>query len=163
MTKHKKTIGDKLLFGRDEWFALPKLKIPAIKGKIDTGAKTSSIHAANIKLKRAAGKKIVSFDVYPLQGNTDVVLQCRAAVCDQRLVMSSNGHKENRYVIKTIISIAGQLWEIEMTLSDREPLRYRLLIGRETLKNRVLINPSLSCNQQKMAAQSVQKKYYADT
>lgn len=159
MTKHGKIIDDKLLFGRDEWFALPQLKLPAIKGKIDTGAKTSSIHAFNISTKKVESKEYVLFDVHPIQGNVEIVRRCRALIEDRRLVMSSNGHKESRFVIKTLISIAEQCWEIEVTLSDREPLRYRMLIGREALKHRVLINPSLSCNQKKMSAQSVCDMY----
>ena len=122
-----KKIGDKLLIGRAEWIVFPELSIPAIKAKIDTGAKTSSLHALNIKTKWIHHTEIVVFDVYPLQANDQTIIHCRAPVIDRRLIMSSNGSKENRYVIKTRISLAAMTWEIEVPLSDRDPIKYRML------------------------------------
>lgn len=133
---------DKLLIGRSEWCRLPKLKLPAIKAKIDTGAKTSALHALNIKPFRQKGQTWVYFDVYPLQGNQQVLVACKAPVLGRRLVMSSNGHKENRYVIETALGLGEHCWKIQLTLANRDPLRFRLLLGREALGSRFLIDPN---------------------
>ena len=148
--KIQKCIEDKLLIGRDEWVSLPDLSLPMIKAKIDTGAKTSAIHAFNISQKKHRGVDTVFFEVHPLQGNNEIKIHCQSPITDQRIVMSSNGHKENRYVISSKLNIAGVSWPIEITLSNRDPLKYRLLLGREALKKYVLIDPHLSCHQTKM-------------
>lgn len=154
-----KMIGDKLLIGRAEWLELPALNIPAIKAKIDTGAKTSSLHAINIKPKRIGGEAYVLFDVQPLQGNDELIIHCKAPVIDRRAVMSSNGSKENRYVIQAQIALAKMTWDIEITLSDRDPLRYRMLLGREALKGRVLVDPGKNCHQHKINHKALAKLY----
>ena len=137
---------DKLLIGRNEWCQLPDLQIPVIKAKIDTGAKTSAIHAFNIRPVTENQQTWVLFDIYPLQGNTNPRLTCRAPVVDVRAIMSSNGHKEHRYIVKTNLQLADKVWQVELSLSNRDPLRFRLLLGREALKNFVLIDPNLSCH-----------------
>lgn len=143
-------IGKKLLIGRNEWCQLPDLNIPAIKAKIDTGAKTSALHAFNIEPINIKGKKYVCFDVHPIQGRDDVIVRCKALVADERAIMSSNGHKEHRYVITTPLKIGAKTWNIELTLSNRDPLRYRMLLGREALNNRTLIYTGITCNQGKI-------------
>jgi ribosomal protein S6--L-glutamate ligase len=142
--------GNKLLIGRDEWCALPDLGIPAIKAKIDTGAKTSALHAFNIRCVKRNKASLVHFDVHPLQGDEKILVSCVAPLIDERHIMSSSGHIEHRYVIQTSVIIGDQQWAIEVTLSNRDPLRYRLLLGREALNNRVLIDPGLSCHQKKI-------------
>lgn len=156
---HPKTLNEKLLLGRSEWCGLPDLDIPAIKAKIDTGAKTSAIHAFNIRTHTDNGQAWVDFELHPLQANNDVIIQCQAAIIDERSIMSSNGHKEHRYVIKTPITIGQQQWEIEVTLSNRDPLKYRMLLGRESLSNRTLVDPSLNCNQGKISKIRLDKYY----
>ena len=147
----RKAKKQKLLIGRCEWFALPELKVSAIKAKIDTGAKTSSIHAFNISpFRDEEGVLCVHFDICPLQGTLRNKVRCAARVHDHRYIMSSNGQKEKRYIIQTQIQLADRSWKIQLSLSDREPLRYRMLIGREALRRRVLIDPSLSCHQGEM-------------
>lgn len=136
----------RLLIGRAEWCELPELKIPGIKAKVDTGAKTSAVHALNIKYYRKQTQRYVSFDVHPIQSNTDVLVHCRAPLVEKRYVMSSNGQKEHRPVIQTTLVLGDQQWLIELTLSNREPLRYRLLLGREALAHRVVIDPALNCH-----------------
>jgi ribosomal protein S6--L-glutamate ligase len=79
------------------------------------------------------------------------LISCKAPVVDERRITSSNGHRENRYVIKTLLQMGEQCWEIELTLSNRDPLRYRMLLGREAINNRVLIHPGITCNQGKRA------------
>jgi len=152
-----------LHIGWQEWCAFSELHIPAIKAKIDTGAKTSAIHASDLKPFTREHKHYLHFLVYPLQHNTDIKKRCTAEIIDKRFVMSSNGCQEERYVIKTLISMGGQSWEIELTLSDRDPLRYRLLLGREALRGRVLINPSKACCLTKLNTQEINHLYYKDT
>ncbi|MHA7840276.1 MAG: ATP-dependent zinc protease family protein [Gammaproteobacteria bacterium] len=142
-----KKSNSKLLIGRSEWCQLPSLNIPAIKAKIDTGAKTSAIHAFNVKPFSTAGVLFVNFDILPLQNKKDIIIRCEAEVVDERYIMSSNGQKEHRYVIKSPLKMGDQCWDIELTLSNREPLRFRLLLGREALNNRVLIDPHLAYHQ----------------
>lgn len=140
--KNKIDINDYLLIGWNEWCALPALGIHAIKAKIDTGAKTSAIHAYDISAYEFKRKKFVRFKVHPLQKRTIVSINCEAEVIDERHIMSSSGHIENRYVISTPIHLGGHEWMIELTLSDRDPLRFRMLLGRTALKGRVLIEPN---------------------
>lgn len=131
-----------LLIGWSEWCALPELGIASIKAKIDTGAKTSAIHAYSITAYQLRNKHFVRFNIHPLPKRDDITISCNAEVIDQRHVMSSNGHIENRYVITTPIRLGEQEWNIELTLSNRDPLRFRMLLGREALKGRVVIDPS---------------------
>jgi len=138
---------DKFLIGRTEWCTLPELGIPAIKANIDTGAKTSALHAFNIRPFRIRGKKHVRFDIHPIRRSDKILRHCEAEVVDERYIMSSNGHKEHRCVILTPLTIADYCWEIELTLSNRDPLTFRMLLGREALLGRVLIDPSLACHQ----------------
>ena len=150
---------NKLLLGRDEWCALPDLHIPAIKAKIDTGAKTSALHAFNIHVLKRHHKKIIHFDIHPLQSDVSTLVSCIAPLADERHIMSSSGHIEHRYVILTTLQIASQAWEVEISLSNRDPLRYRMLLGREALVNRVLIDPTLTCHQQKITLKKARKFY----
>ncbi|MDP1574753.1 MAG: ATP-dependent zinc protease [Coxiellaceae bacterium] len=156
---HTKTIGNKLLLGRDVWCQLPDLRLPMIKAKIDTGAKTSSLHAFNIERKKKNNKEFVTFDIHPLQRDDTLVITCSAPLIDGRRVMSSNGHIEYRYVIETTLVIAHESWTIEITLSNRDPLRYRFLLGREALKNRIVIDPSLHCHQKLAQKKKIEQLY----
>lgn len=133
-----------LLIGWREWCALPELDIPAIKAKIDTGARTSALHAFNIHLKTKKGQPVVAFSVFPLQGNTQVIVNCESPLVDERLITSSNGHREHRYVILTAIKINNQMRPIELSLSNRDPLKFRMLLGREALKNLAAIDVTRS-------------------
>lgn len=140
-SKKKKVVDGKLLIGRYEWCALPDLNIPIIKGKVDTGAKTSAIHAFNIKHQIINKKPHALFDIHPLQSNTDICINCRAPIIDERDIMSSNGHIEKRYIIETLFELGDHAWMIELSLSNRDPLKFRLLLGRQALRKRVLIDP----------------------
>jgi len=149
-------VHNKLLIGRSEWFALPLLHIPFIKAKIDTGAKTSALHAFNIEYDDADGQPWVHYDIHPIQGNDQVIVRCTSLVIDQRMIMISNGHKENRYVILTSLSLGSKTWPIELTLSNRDPLRFRLLLGREALNHHVIIDPNLNYHQKKPKKKPIQ-------
>lgn len=133
-----------LLVGWREWCALPSLHIPALKVKIDTGARTSALHAFNIRLHTKKGQAYVQFSVYPLQGNRNIVVNCESPLVDERVVTSSTGHREHRYIILTQISLGHHIRDIELSLSNRDPLKFRMLLGREALKNLVLIDPNRS-------------------
>ncbi len=142
-------IDNKLIIGSREWCSLPDLHIPAIKAKVDTGAKTSAIHAVNIELVKIKSKKYVHFDVPPVQANHNLIVRCKAPVIDERSIMNSNGHKEHRYVISTTIKLGEEKWEIEITLSNRDPLKFPMLLGREALRKHVLIDPNKKYRQGK--------------
>jgi hypothetical protein len=130
--------------GWREWVSLPELGIPKIKAKIDTGARTSALHAFSLKPFTDQGKQKICFDIHPLQHNTDLVITCTADIVDQRMVTDSGGHKEERFVIETPVTIAGQTWSIEITLTERENMLFRMLIGRSALRKRFLVNPNRS-------------------
>lgn len=135
-------ISDKLYIGWKEWCQLPDLGIPAIKAKIDTGAKTSALHAFDIHAIKKNELSYARFKLYPLQADSTIFRQCEALILDQRPVMSSNGQIEQRYVIATTMVLGSRSWTIEVTLSNRDPLKFRMLLGREALNGRVLIDPN---------------------
>lgn len=132
------------LVGWREWVSLPELNIPKIKAKIDTGARTSALHAFSLRPFIENGKNKISFDIHPLQHVTDKTITCIADVVDKRLVTDSGGHEEERYVIQTLIAIAGQTWSIEITLTERENMLFRMLLGRSALRKRFIVNPARS-------------------
>ena len=131
------------IIGFREWISLPGIKLPAIKAKIDTGAKTSSLHAYDIYLEKIDRKTYVNFKVHPLQDEFSIVATCRSRLVDKRVVTDSGGHKEERFVIRTTLVMGGIKKKIELTLSNRESMKYRMLIGREAL-DEVYIDPSQS-------------------
>lgn len=148
-----------VLVGWCEWCALPDLGLPLIKAKIDTGAKTSSLHAFDIKKTSRRGEEFVRFSLHPLQGDTDLTVQCCERLVDVRGVMSSNGHIEERCVIQTQLQFANQSWSIELTLSNRDPMRFRMLLGREALKRHVLVDPGHTTLLKKVSAQKARRFY----
>lgn len=132
------------IIGWREWAGLPGLGLFAIKAKVDTGAKTSSLHAFDIKLVKNEGKKTyVHFKVHPLQSDLTLIVTCKAPLVDKRIVSDSGGHKEERYVIRTWITLGTIKKKVELTLSNRETMKYRMLIGRSALKQ-FYIDPSQS-------------------
>lgn len=154
-----KVIEGKLLIGWTEWCELPGLNIPIIKAKIDTGAKTSAIHALNIKRILNEGTPYARFDLKPIQGNNKILIHCEAPIIDERYITSSNGHKEKRYIINTPLKISNECWNIELSLSNREPLKYRMLLGREAMNHRVLVHPGITCNQGKITKEALVNAY----
>lgn len=135
---------DKIIIGSEEWCSFPKLNIPTIKARIDSGAKTSALHALNIEAFKRDGDTWVSFDVHPLQFDRKTVVRCEAPVFDKRKVKSSIGKSEVRYVIKTVFSIADDTWEVELTLTNRDSMGYRMLLGRQAMSGRMLVDPEAS-------------------
>jgi len=134
----------KIIIGCEEWVSLNDIKIPAIKARVDSGAKTSSIQAKNIKRIIKNGEAWVTYDVNPIQDNLSLYVSCESKVFDTRLIKSSSGESQKRYVIKTILELGNKKFEIELTLADRDGMDYRMLLGREALKNRYLVDTSKS-------------------
>jgi len=132
------------IIGSEEWCVFEDLAIPAVKARVDSGAKTSSIQANNIKLKERGNEDWVTFEVNPIQENRSISIKCAAKVFDKRLVKSSSGISEVRYVIKTNVTVGGDTFEIEVTLANRDAMEFRMLLGREALNNRFMVNPSAS-------------------
>ncbi len=135
---------DLLTFGWREWVALPDLGIDRIKAKIDTGARTSAIHAFALRTFVEDGRERVEFQIHPLQKDVETVLTCQADVLDKRVVSDSGGHREERIVIETTLSIGGHSWPMEATLTARDDMLFRMLIGRTALKRRAVVNPARS-------------------
>jgi len=130
------------IIGSEEWCAFKELKIPAILARIDSGAKTSSIQATDIKLIKKNSESWVRFVVYPLQGNTNLSVVCRAKLIGKRSIKGSFGISEERLIIKTPIAIGEETFEIELSLANRNTMEFRMLLGREAMTDRYLINPA---------------------
>lgn len=135
---------ERIIVGNEEWCVFPSLHIPAIKARVDSGAKTSAIHAFNIQPFQQDGEDWVSFHVHPLQNDRKVVVHCQAPVVDRRVVKSSTGTAEKRYVISTDIQLGDNHWEVELTLTNRDSMGYRMLLGREAMLGRMLVDPAES-------------------
>lgn len=131
--------------GWREWMALPELGIGKIKAKIDTGARTSCLHAFYVEPCEHAGEPWVRFGVHPAQGKDDIVVNCEAPILDQRPVTDSGGHREMRYVIKTKLLLLDFADEIELTLTNRDTMRFRMLLGRTAMsEGGFTVDPSTS-------------------
>lgn len=130
----------KFIVGAQEWCSLPNLDVAAVKVRVDSGAKTSSIHAFNIEPFTRDNKQWVSFDLHPLQKSRRTVIRCEAPVKDRRRVRSSNGYTENRFVISTPMTLNGQTWDIELTLANRDAMGFRMLLGRQAMSGRILVD-----------------------
>ena len=132
---------NKIILGSEEWCSFPELGIPAIKARVDSGAKTSALHAINIAPFVKEGINWVKFDINPIQNNLKTVIHCEAILIDKRIVKSSSGFREQRYVIQTEIKIGDDIWKIEMTLTNRDSMGFRMLLGREAMSGRILVDP----------------------
>lgn len=132
------------MVGWREWVALPALGIERIKAKLDTGARTSALHAFGLRAKQQGDQLWVEFAVHPLQRDDAIQQLCRAPVLDRRWVVSSSGHRERRYVIATDLRVGAEEWPIEVTLTNRDEMGFRMLIGRTAMHRRLIIDPAAS-------------------
>lgn len=151
MVKHAND-DEALVLGWREWVELPALGVPRLKAKVDTGARTSALHAFRIRTFERDGVEMVEFKVHPEQRRRHPEITCTAPIHDRRSVASSNGQSEDRIVIRTRIEIADRSWPIEVTLSNRDQMGFRMLLGREALRGRATVDPGRSYRAGKRAA-----------
>jgi hypothetical protein len=132
------------LLGWREWLALPELNIERIKAKIDTGARSSALHAFAIEPYRKGGQHWVMFAIHPIQKHTDSIIECHAPIKDRRFVSDSGGHKQRRYVIESQLLLGQSLISAEITLTNRDNMQFRMLLGRTAMNGHFIIDPSAS-------------------
>ena len=138
MTKERTTIGWR------EWVALPELDVASIKAKVDTGARTSSLHAYDVEEFTRRGRRMVRFKIHPEQRTSRPEILAEAALLERRGVRPSTGRREVRPVIMTTIELMGESFEIELTLTNRDAMGFRMLIGRQALRGRFVVDSSTS-------------------
>lgn len=137
-----KFIEEKMIIGNLELCSLPELGIHDLEVRIDTGAKTSSLHVDNLQRFRRDGKVYVQYDLHPDIYHLEQIVHCESLVHDSRRIKSSNGDSEQRCVIQTLFRLGDKEWPIEVTLSNRQDMTYMMLLGREAMTDRVLVDPS---------------------
>lgn len=142
--RKKKKKRDRPLIGWREWVDLPDFEVTGVNAKIDTGAKSSAIHAFRIKEVMLDGEPHVEFFLHPVQRRKKPEVFCRAPIADMRVIRSSNGQEEERYVIATQLRLGDRSWKIDLTLTNRDAMGFRLLIGRDALRRKFLIDPGAS-------------------
>ena len=130
--------------GWREWVALPALGIAAIKAKVDTGARSSALHAFDLEFFFRRGKRMVRFKVHPLQRDSRQVVVAEAEVVEERGVRDSGGRREVRPVIEAQVELLGQRWPIEVTLTNRDAMGFRMLLGRQAVRQRFLVHAGRS-------------------
>ncbi|MBA3981570.1 MAG: ATP-dependent zinc protease [Alcanivorax sp.] len=136
-------MNEKRTVGWREWAALPELGIDAIKVKVDTGARTSALHAFEVKTFERDGEEWVRFRLHPRQDDRDYEITCESRIVDRRQVSDSGGHREERIVILTPIALGNDRWPIEITLTDRDTMKFRMLLGRTAMRA-LQVDPSAS-------------------
>lgn len=132
------------MVGWREWITLPELGGVTVKAKIDTGARTSALHAWKITPVSIDGVDCVSFELHPLQHDNQTIVNCVSPLVDHRVVKSSSGHRQHRYVISTLAQLGDYQWHIELSLTRRDEMGFRMLLGRAALSKRFLVDPGRS-------------------
>ncbi len=135
---------DKQTLGWREWVQLPELQLGFVKAKVDTGARTSALHAFDVEPFERDGRTWVNFKVHPQQHSDELTVECSAPLKDRRHVTDSGGHRTRRYVIETAISIGDQHYRAEITLVERHDMLFRMLLGRTAMKGRFAVDPERS-------------------
>jgi hypothetical protein len=149
---------ERRVIGWREWVELPDLLDMPIKAKIDSGARTSSLHSFGTRRFSEGGAPWVEFLLHPLQRQARPEIACRAAIKDERVVRSSNGEAEMRIVVETLARLGDTQWPIELTLAARDVMGFRMLLGREAIRRRFLIDPARSFRQSTRPGQPPKKK-----
>ena len=137
-------MSDLTALGWREWIGFPDIGIDQIKAKVDTGARTSCLHAFMVEPFERDGVPWVRFDIHPSQTDNSKVVSCKAPVLDQRVVRDSGGHEELRYVIETPMTIGANVHKVEVTLSDRDSMKFRVLLGRTAIQGLYVVDPARS-------------------
>lgn len=130
--------------GWREWVGLPELDISRIKVKVDTGARSSSLHAFDIEVFSRGRRDYVRFTVHPVQREAKTTVHCVAELHEHRHVKSSSGHREYRPIIRTLVQLGGERWPIDLTLTTRDAMGFRMLLGREAVRKRFVVDPGRS-------------------
>ncbi len=144
--------------GWREWVSLPDLGIERVKAKVDTGARSSSIHAFDVEVFRRHGRSRVRFNVHPSQKDVGETAHCDVPLHDMRWVKSSNGTRELRPVIRTHVALGNTRWLIDLTLTSRELMGFRMLLGREAVRRRFVIDPGRSHLMKKRAKRTARRE-----
>ncbi|KAA2218978.1 30S ribosomal protein S6--L-glutamate ligase [Maribacter aurantiacus] len=147
------------IIGSEEWCVFKELGVPAIKARVDSGAKTSSIQATNLKIVNKGAQEWVKFEVNPLQENRSIAINCEARLIDRRMVKSSSGISEERLVVRTPVTMGDNTFDIELTLANRDTMEFRMLLGREALTDRYIVNPAVNYQIQEFTDEEVTEKY----
>lgn len=150
---------DLKVIGSEEWCVFNELGVPGIKARVDSGAKTSSIQASNIKIIIRGTQEWVKFEINPLQENRSISLQCQAPLVDRRMVKSSSGISEERLVVKSAVTLGESTFDIELTLANRDTMEYRMLLGREALNNRYIVNSAENFLIQDFTEDEIEQRY----
>lgn len=151
-------MSNQLTLGWEEWVSLPDLSLPAIKTKVDTGAKTSALHAVAIEPFGSEDNPQVRFIMHPDPSNPNIEVVCSAKVIDRRMVTSSNGETESRYVIESPLKIGDRVWPIHLTLTNRETMVYRMLLGRSGISENASVMPAVSFQQPVLSYEAYKKR-----
>ena len=133
-----------LTIGWREILSLPVLNVPRVKAKIDTGARTSALHAFNCQEFKLEDRAMIRFEIHPVQRNNKKTILAEAQLLEYRQVRSSGGHAQTRPVILTDVRLGEQQWQIELTLTNRDVMGFRMLLGRQAVRDRFLVNPGKS-------------------
>lgn len=149
------------IIGWREWLSLPDLGIATLKAKVDTGARTSSLHAIDLEYFKKSGKEYIKFKIQPQQRSSKLVVHCSHKVLEHRKIKSSNGQIELRPVIETNVSLFDEIWPVELTLTNRDEMGFRMLLGRESIRKRFLVdsgNSYLGAKAKKPAKKKLKRK-----
>lgn len=150
---------DLKIIGSEEWCVFKSLGVPAIKARVDSGAKTSSIQATSLKVITKNNQEWVKFEVTPLQENRSITIPCEARLVDRRMVKSSSGISEERLVVKTPVTLGEDTFDIELTLANRDTMEFRMLLGREALTDRYVVNPAVNNQIQEFTEDEISARY----
>lgn len=132
------------LIGWREWVTFPTLGDFQVKAKVDTGARTSAIHATNIEAVQRDGQDFVKFCLFPEQDNHTTFVECEAPLAERRVITDSGGHEEERFIVTTDIKLGVHVWKIELSLTQRDDMGFRMLLGRTAVRRRFLVDPGRS-------------------